>query len=128
MAIRKEEDVFRTLEDEDVEILASYARACDKEKTSKAIKDYLKDKVTEILGREDTSKLLVHPEFAYSVTYRRVWNPSINTQKREIDINGQFVEASVEDLKNAVARLTKVVQIPDMEIGSTIAISASQGV
>lgn len=128
MAIRKEEDVFRTLEDEDVEILESYAKACDREKTAKAIKDSLKDKVTEILWREDTEKLLVHPKFAYSVIYRRVWNPKINTQRREIDVNGQFIDASISDLKNAVTRLTKVVQIPDMEMGTTIAISATQGV
>lgn len=124
--IHKNEDVFRTLEDEEVDILETYAIACDKEKSYKAIKDSYKDRVVEILRREDTDKLLIHPKFAYSVAFRRIWSPSIQKQSREIDINGQFIVASLDDLKNAVTRLTKLVQVPGMEIGNTVAISATQ--
>ena len=126
--IRKEVDVFRTLDPEDEEILEAYAKACDDERKAKTIKDSLKKEVGAIITREDTEKTLVHAKFAYSLQYRRKWNPKMLSNKREIDVNGQYIEASVNDLKDAARRLTKVVQIPEMEDGHSIAISATRGV
>jgi len=121
----KQEMPFVTLDKEDEVVLRAYAEACDKEKAAKEKKAELRDQVKAILSREDLESTLVHDKFAYEVQYRRRWSPKCKTQSREIDVAGQYIQASVNDLADAQKRLTKMVQIDDLIVGHTIAISAT---
>lgn len=117
-------DTFRSAEPEDFDILRRYAVLKQLEKNSKEEADSLRDQVFQILAREDTEKTLVHKDFLFEVQYRRKWNPRMNQIDREIDIDGQFVQASIKSLKDATTRLTKLLQTPEMEDGHTIAITS----
>lgn len=120
----KQEDQFRTLDPEDEALLETYATLIAQQKSAEEAAKSLRDRVLEILMREDTEKTLVHQRFAYEVTYRKTWNPKIKNIEREIDVNGQFIQCTVGQLDSAKKRLENLLKTPEMEGESTVAITA----
>lgn len=120
----KETDDFRLAEPEDLDLLLRYATLKDTEKRAKEEADSIREEVLTILTRENDEKVLVSKQFAYEVTYRRKWNPRLNKIERDIDVSGQFIQASIEQLAEAQKRLTTLLQTPEMHDGYTLAITA----
>lgn len=125
MAVAKEREPFRTLDEGEDEILRQYAAACDMEKTAAEVKKQLRDQVDAILVREDCEKELYGRGFTFSVQYRSIYDPKCEEDEREIDVNGQMIVASVKQLKDASTRLSKVVKSKERIIGHSMAVSAT---
>lgn len=120
----KETDDFRLAEPEDLALLLRYAKLKDAEKRAKEEADAIREEVLVILTRENDEKVLVSKDFAYEVTYRRKWNPRLTKIERDIDVGGQFIQATIDQLADAQKRMTKLLQTPEMEDGYSLAITA----